>query len=216
MSDIIYTPYTYLIGWSKHKLWYYGVRYAKSFHQKCLYESGCHPDELWKTYFTSSIRVSNLRKKYGEPDIIQVRKTFTCASKAQLWEIKVLRRINAMTSDNWLNNSIPGIFNMTEEIKTKISNSNKKPKPADFGGKISSARKGMKFTEAHRENIRNANIGKKQSAETKTKRRDSISALKWWNDGKSNIRTTSDPGDGWTRGRLKGFKWKAKRDCDVS
>lgn len=40
----IYTPYTYLIGWSKHNIWYYGKRTAKN----------CHPNDFWVTYFTSS------------------------------------------------------------------------------------------------------------------------------------------------------------------
>lgn len=58
--------YTYLIGWTEHNKWYYGVRFAKN----------CHPNELWKTYFTSSKHVISFRNTFGEPDIINVRKTF--------------------------------------------------------------------------------------------------------------------------------------------
>ena len=47
--------YTYLIGWTKYNIQYYGVRYAK----------GCHPDDLWKTYFTSSKYVKEFREKNG-------------------------------------------------------------------------------------------------------------------------------------------------------
>ena len=85
--------YTYLIGWSKHNKYYYGVRYAK----------GCTPNELWVTYFTSSKYVKAFEKEYGKPDVIEIRKTFTDKRKAMLWEHKVLKRINATFSDKWLN-----------------------------------------------------------------------------------------------------------------
>lgn len=85
--------YTYLIGWSDLNKFYYGVRYSKK----------AHLNELWKTYFTSSKVVKRFRKKYGEPDIIQVRKTFDSSEKAMLWENKVLKRMNCSYSDVWLN-----------------------------------------------------------------------------------------------------------------
>lgn len=97
----IYTPYTYLIGWSKINKWYYGVRTAKK--SKCIYESGCHPDDLWNVYFTSSPSVEQFRKQYGEPDIIQIRKTFSSKDEAQNWESSVLQRIGAKHNDKWLN-----------------------------------------------------------------------------------------------------------------
>lgn len=89
----IYQPYTYLIGWSKHSVFYYGVRYAKK----------CHPDDLWVTYFTSSKSVKTFRKEHGEPDIVEVRRTFDCYEKAILWEYKVLRRMNVVKDKKWLN-----------------------------------------------------------------------------------------------------------------
>jgi len=76
-------PFTYLIGWSKQNLWYYGVRYAKN----------CHPSDLWSSYFTSSAYVAKTRIELGEPDIIQIRKTFVSAKKAKLWENKVLQKL---------------------------------------------------------------------------------------------------------------------------
>lgn len=86
-------PYTYLIGWTKQKKYYYGVRYAK----------GCKPKELWKSYFTSSKHVKQFREEYGEPDVIQVRKTFKCSSDARNWENKVLNRIGAKDRIDFLN-----------------------------------------------------------------------------------------------------------------
>jgi len=56
-------PYTYLIVWTslKEKIWYYGSRS----------KIGCHPDDFWVKYFTSSKYVKELREKLGEPDIKQ-------------------------------------------------------------------------------------------------------------------------------------------------
>lgn len=97
----IYTPYTYLIGWSKLDKWYYGVRTAH--HYKCIYESGAHPNDLWKTYFTSSPSVEKFIEENGDPDIIQIRKTFRTRDEALLWESNVLKRIRVKQNDKWLN-----------------------------------------------------------------------------------------------------------------
>jgi len=77
------TPYTYLIGWSSHNKWYYGRRTRK----------GCHPEELWVKYFTSSKHVKSFAKQHGKPDIIQIRRVFDNSKKCADWETKVLRRV---------------------------------------------------------------------------------------------------------------------------
>ena len=87
------TPYTYLIGWSKLDRWYYGVRFAKN----------CHPSELWIKYFTSSKHVKQFRIEHGDPDVIQIRKIFCNIQSAINWESKVLKRINVLTQEKWLN-----------------------------------------------------------------------------------------------------------------
>lgn len=99
----IYTPYTYLIGWSNTKRWYYGARYAKS--SKCLYETGCHPDDLWVTYFTSSKVVKMYVLEHGDPDIIEIRKTFSNEKDAIEWERKVLCKMNVIRDERFLNES---------------------------------------------------------------------------------------------------------------
>lgn len=96
----IYTPYTYLIGWSKLNKWYYGLRYAT---KKGMYGNGCHPDELWFSYFTSSKHVKRFRDLHGEPDVIQVRKTFKDKYAAIRFENGVLKKINVRGNSNWLN-----------------------------------------------------------------------------------------------------------------
>jgi hypothetical protein len=103
-------PYTYLIGWSRLNIWYYGVRYARN----------CKPDDLWTKYFTSSKYVLEHRELYGEPDIIEVRKTFKTAKEAQLWEAKVLRRIQVLTSDKWLNKNDSLSILESNEMRLKI------------------------------------------------------------------------------------------------
>jgi hypothetical protein len=85
--------YTYLIGWTKLNKFYYGVRYSKK----------STTEELWITYFTSSKHVKDFRIENGEPDIIQIRKVFNDKQKAQLWEHKVLKRLNCAKSEKWLN-----------------------------------------------------------------------------------------------------------------
>lgn len=87
------TPFTYLIGWSVHNKWYYGVRFAKN----------CNPDDLWTKYFTSSKYVQQMREEHGEPDVVEVRRTFLSQIDARLWEQKVLRRLDAVKSTHWLN-----------------------------------------------------------------------------------------------------------------
>ena len=106
-------PYTYLIGWSKQNLWYYGSRYAKK----------CDPSDLWVKYFTSSHEVKKLREAIGEPDVIQVRRTFETVDQALQWEQKVISRMNMMKKSEWLNLGNAGReFKITTEhleIKSK-------------------------------------------------------------------------------------------------
>ena len=109
-------PYTYLIGWSKLNVWYYGVRYANS----------CNPNDLWKTYFTSSVYVRDFRNIHGEPDVIEVRKLFSEKQKAQLWEAKVLKRLKVLEKDEWLNKTDCSSIKETPEMRSKIWESRRK------------------------------------------------------------------------------------------
>lgn len=86
-------PYTYLIGWTKLNKYYYGVRYA----------IGCRPEDLWTTYFTSSKRVADMRRRHGEPDVIEVRRIFSDVDAAILWEHRVLTRLDVINNEMWLN-----------------------------------------------------------------------------------------------------------------
>jgi hypothetical protein len=86
-------PYTYLIGWPEHNTWYYGVRYA----------NGCDPTDLWNPYTTSSAHVKAFVAEYGDPTIKQIRKTFDNSASARAWEERVLKRMQVVVDEKWLN-----------------------------------------------------------------------------------------------------------------
>lgn len=110
MSTCFYhKPYTYLLKWHTGA-WYYGVRYAKD----------CSPEDLWKTYFTSSKHVKKYVEKEGNPTLIQVRRVFETADEARLWEHKVLRRLRAVTRSDSLNQTDNKAINpLVSSIKKK-------------------------------------------------------------------------------------------------
>lgn len=132
------TPFTYLIGWTHHDKWYYGVRYGKS----------ADPADLWTTYFTSSKYVRSFIEEFGEPDIIQIRKIFDSSQRARLWESALLKRIKAVQSDKWLNKSASdGSFFATAEHLANLAISNR----------------GRTLSEAHRKKLSDAGKGKPKS-----------------------------------------------------
>lgn len=95
--SIEYIPYTYLLGWSEHNVYYYGVQYANN------KQTIANPTNLWVSYYTSSLHVKDFISRNGDPDIIQIRKTFTNKTDAQAWEVKVLRRLDVRNKSKWLN-----------------------------------------------------------------------------------------------------------------
>ena len=212
MSNVsIYKPYTYLIGWTSIDRWYYGIQYGKN----------CHPDNLWVSYFTSSKVVAKYRKLYGEPDIIKVKRLFNTEDEARLFEHNILKRLKVKQNKRWLNQAVPGMgWNQdfrTEEWCKSISEKMKGiPKSSEHAENISKARKGMKFSDEHKENIRIACTGVKQSESTKNKRSKSISTLRWWNNGERNIRAANCPGEDYSPGRIKGWKWKPSHSFSSS
>ena len=198
-------PYTYLIGWSKHDKWYYGVRWAK----------GCHPSDLWQTYFTSSKHVHEFRAKHGEPDIIQIRNTFHSKHQAQNWEHKVLRRLAVESNDKFLNKKENCIADKhSDSSGTKWFNNGeisvrREICPEGFvPGRITFKRK--PHSQEHREKIRKANSGQKVS--DKTKKLHSINGKnnRWWNNGKESKFCPKCP-EGFVPGRLKWKEPKPKR-----
>lgn len=91
--------YTYLIGWTQHDKWYYGMRYAHK----------CPPvEDLWHKYKTSSKYVRQFVEQFGEPDYVKVHKIFDTKEDSYLYETRFLKRVNAIHSPRWLNQNIMG------------------------------------------------------------------------------------------------------------
>lgn len=114
-------PYTYLLIHNKTGMKYYGVRFAK----------GCHPNDLWKTYWSSSTYVKKLLKEDGPASFsVFIRKTFSSSLAARNWETKVLRRLKVVGRSDFLNktdnHSIAPMYGRDNpasrpEIRKKIS-----------------------------------------------------------------------------------------------
>ena len=148
-------PFTYLIGWSSHNIWYYGVRYAKN----------ATPNSLWTTYFTSSKLVKELKNRIGDPDVIQIRKTFNSREKAVLWESKVLRRLKLCERDDFLNKarSTPIKFALAGS-KHWVGRKHSEETKAKMRKWVDIAR--------HEKRLDNGWSGRKHSEETKAKMRE--------------------------------------------
>lgn len=193
----IYQPYTYLIGWSTLNTWYYGLRFGKN----------CNPKELWKTYFTSSWRVTQFREYNGEPDIVEIRKTFNNKEKAGIWEHKVLRRMKVIKDTKWLNKTNNIAIINDEEMCKYIGRTT--------GQKL----KGQTKSKAHSINISKAKQGIKpkltiiqeqkrknnaRSSNANNKRKLKISNSIWINNNIicKRININSSIPDGWYKGRI--------------
>lgn len=145
-------PFTYLIGWKEQDRWCYGVRYAR----------GCHPNDLWTKYFTSSKSVKEYRETYGEPDVVEVRQTFNDSLQAREWEEKVLRRLGAVKSERWLNRQNGGKeFFCGEQASAHIA-------------KRVKSRNGYSHSEETRKKIGLKSLGRLKSSITREKIREKI------------------------------------------
>ena len=213
-------PYTYLVGWSQHDLWYYGVRYARD----------CSPGDLWVTYFTSSKQVALKRSELGEPDVVEVRKTFGAATSAKVWEVRVIRRIGAVRNRRWLNQCNQNIefcrygplspetkkkigeanrenlliyakMTKSDATKAKISAANKNHPgiiasarklvhTADAKKRIGEAKRGRVVGDDTRMKLSASNSGKIQTPETIAKRVASNTGKKRSEETKSKMRAT--------------------------
>ena len=144
-------PFTYVIGWTNHKIYYYG----------CRYRVGCSPDDLWKTYFTSSKQVSAFRHQYGEPDVIRIHRICITGSEALELEEKFLLKVDAANSINWLNchngakNFIArkGKEHHTYNVPRSESWRNRHSLSLKTSGKVKGANNGM-YGKSHSEKVR--------------------------------------------------------------
>lgn len=140
-------PYTYIIGWSKQEIYYYGVQFGKS----------ANPENLWKTYFTSSRNVKRFVKNYGDPDIIEIRKTFSSPSKAREWETKVIQRMGLVENKKWLNK--------TDNTSKFYFEGPRGPRSKEHTEKLRKSHIGKKITEEHKEKLHTGRRNTKNTAE---------------------------------------------------
>lgn len=153
-------PYCYYISWSKENKHYYGVKYGRD----------ANPSTFWTKYFTSSRYVESMREKCGEPDIIEVRKTFNTADEAVLWEEKVIRRLGIVRDTKWLNrnNTSTGTKGIINVPKTEAQKEHQrqqilgKKHTQETKNKIAEGLRNYKRTEKHQQNINNSLKGIKK------------------------------------------------------
>lgn len=96
-------PYTYLLKFRPTNQVYYGVRYKE----------GCHPDELFVTYFSSSSVIKQLIHDHGISAFdFEIRKVFDDKKSARDWEQNVLIKLDAASNPRFLNqsNNMKGIL----------------------------------------------------------------------------------------------------------
>lgn len=163
------TPFTYLIGWPEHNLYYYGVRY----------KAGCSPSDLCTTYFTSSRLVHSCILKYGPPTLKQIRRTFAKPKDALVWEQTVLRRLKVLYNDKWLNKNISGAIEFDDRIRQLMSEAKKGLVWVHKNGKKTLIRKELVnfylsegFSKGHGQKYvgkNNPMYGKQHTKETKAK-----------------------------------------------
>lgn len=169
-----FEPFVYLIGWSKLNLYYIGSRFCNSKNRVA------HPSQLWKSYFTSSKLVKETRLKNGDPDIIEIRKTFSTSKEANDYENRLLQRIGAVFDPRFLNRNDTlnfrrdGPFSDKEKQKRSIANKGKNtgPRSEETKAKIREKRKSQVFSEETREKKRLSMLGKnsgKRSLDTRQK-----------------------------------------------
>jgi hypothetical protein len=118
-------PYVYAIMWTNLNMAYIGVRYATS----------CHPNELWKKYFTSSNYVSQFRADHGEPDHIEIIDVFLTATEAIDAEHDILSSFALHISPVFLNKNAGGAIVMDDDVKAKVSAAAKGRVPWNKGKK---------------------------------------------------------------------------------
>lgn len=197
--------YTYLLKHIPTNTFYYGVRFAE----------GCHPEEFWKSYFTSSRKkIPQLREQYGDDSFaFEIRKTFDCRQKAIQWESTVLRRMKVLFKPNiWLNRTDnKAILNetsptlgrvLTEEQKAKIRNrmiGNENGKNSRFIGGHFPWNKGKRVSEEQRLHL-------KKICENRVP----------WNKGKRGVLKHSEEWKLNHSKRLKGRKFSEEHKLNLS
>lgn len=149
--------YTYFLHHLPTNTFYYGVKYGKN----------SNPNELFKSYFSSSKYVHALIEEYGvESFTYTIRKTFDNPVKARRWEERVLRRLKVVECDVWINRHYGGT-NFTTLVGDQHPSKQKWVRD-----KISASHKNKILTEKHKRNISKRLAGVKKTPEHNLKNSD--------------------------------------------
>jgi hypothetical protein len=158
--------YTYLLKHVPTSTYYYGCRYAK----------GCHPKEFWSEYKTSSKYVKQLVETYGEDSFkYEIRKVFQDQDSCRKWEHKVLRRMNVVSREDFLNKT-DNISISKESASKGILNRKASQKQKETISAIGKLNKDKKRSEQTRKKLSSAllnnkyKLGKKETEETRLKK----------------------------------------------
>ena len=152
----MYKPYVYRLTFlHEGKTYYYiGARY-RQFGQKA------HPSDLLVTYFTSSIYAKAMIEAVGAENVKKkIIMTFDDKKSCQDFEMKLLLRVDAKNSKNFLNRTNGGVTFYSHVLSEETRK------------KMSLAKKGKKFTEEHKRKLREnhkGNSGKIATEESKAK-----------------------------------------------
>ena len=170
-------PYTYLLKCLVDNTFYYGVRYEK----------GCHPNDFFVNYETSSKEVKEKIKKYGKNNFsFEIRKTFNDANKARIWENKVLKRMKVIHRKDFMNKtnniSIAPMYGTNNPMtrpevidifkKSRIKNPTRKPNPKESYVIVSKKLSGRKRPKEIGEKISKSLEGYKHDEEFRKKCRE--------------------------------------------
>lgn len=149
-----YIPYCYLIGWTNLNKWYYGSEYSQK--TKIANPSNLFNNMSPYSYKTSSKEVQRIIEQHGVPDVISIRKTFKTSQECRAWEHKVLRRMDVIHSEKWINKT--NNKGISLECIVNV------PKSAEHKRKIQAAARQRDYNGTN-----NPNYGKKHSIEARQK-----------------------------------------------
>lgn len=204
------TPFTYLMTHIETGMRYYGSKSSK----------GCSPEDLGKTYFSSSKRIKRIILNEGISAFkFEVRKTFKTMEEAVRWESRFLKRVQASKSKNWFNMHNgdgkfvnKGGYRLTEITKSRMRGPKSESHREKLKIHLDNKRVIPEWTDTRKsiqsELMTGNQINKGREPYNKGKKfpgtgvsnNQSAKGYLWWNNGSHRVRSKIQP-EGYVRGR---------------